>query len=175
MLPRDFSWLMFAVVFLLFIKTPEARADTLKVLSPAFTERQKIPAKYTCDGQDVNSSLLIEMIPPKTMSLALVVTDPDAPSGTFVHWIAFNISPTMNVISEASEAGGVQGLNDFGKKVYGGPCPPSDEHRYFFKVYALDALLDFKGDINRTELEKAMQGHILAQGQLMGKYKRTDT
>jgi Raf kinase inhibitor-like YbhB/YbcL family protein len=129
-----------------------------------------IPKKFTCDGQNVNPSFRIEGIPEGALSLALIVDDPDAPMGTWVHWVVYNI-PKVSGIEENSVPG-IQGNNDFGKKDYGGPCPPSGTHRYFFKLYALDSKLALKGQVDKKRLEQAMQGHIIQKAELVGLYKR---
>jgi hypothetical protein len=142
----------------------------LTVKSSAFTNNGPIPTKYTCDGEDVNPPLSIEGIPQGTQSLALTVDDPDAPMGTWDHWIVWNISPS-NEIKE-NTVPGVEGMNDFRKHSYGGPCPPSGTHRYFFKVYALDTKLNLSLNSSKKDLEKAMQSHILAKGETIGRYSR---
>ena len=142
----------------------------LTISSPAFKNNNKIPPKYTCSGEDVNPQLDITGIPEETKSLVLIIDDPDAPMGNWVHWIVWNISPT-NMIKEKSVPG-VEGINDFGKHSYGGPCPPSGTHRYFFKVAALDTELSLQVHTRKKDLEYAMTGHILAKGELVGLYKR---
>jgi len=142
----------------------------LKITSPAFQHNDVIPAKCTGDGKDINPALQIEGIPEGTQSLALVVDDPDAPMGTWDHWVVWNIPPS-NQIKENSVPG-TEGMNSFRKHSYGGPCPPSGTHRYFFKVYALDTKLTLNPSSNKRDLEKAMQGHILAKGEIVGKYSR---
>jgi hypothetical protein len=142
----------------------------LVVTSSAFVHDQKIPAKYTCDGDNVNPPLTIEGIPEGTKTLVLIADDPDAPVGIWDHWIVWNI-PVTSAIEENSVPG-KEALNSFGKKSYGGPCPPSGTHRYFFKVYALDAELDLGANANKADVEKAMRGHVLGQGELVGLYSR---
>ncbi len=147
--------------------------DGLKVSSPAFEHNSFIPEKYTCDGKDVNPSLLIENIPSKTRSLALIVDDPDAPGGTWVHWVLWNIPPETKEIRENSvPKNSQQGLNDFRKHNYGGPCPPPGTHRYFFKLYALDTTINLSPNSTKADLEKAVQGHVIEQAQIIGLYKR---
>ena len=147
--------------------------DALKITSPAFQNNGNIPGKYTCDGGDINPALVIENCPSGAKSLALICDDPDAPMGTWVHWVLWNIPPNVKEIKENTvPQGAVEGMNDFRKHSYGGPCPPSGTHRYFFKVYALDTVLTISPNSNKADLEKAMKGHILAQGQLIGLYKR---
>lgn len=150
-----------------------ARMGEMTILSPAFEDNGTIPAKYTCDGMDVNPPLRIKNVPAGARSLALVVDDPDAPRGMWVHWVVWNIDPKTEEIGEDTvPKDSVQGINDFEKRDYGGPCPPSGTHRYFFKLYALDALLNFSSDAGKAGLEKAMKGHVLAQSQIVGLYKR---
>ncbi|MBN3037880.1 MAG: YbhB/YbcL family Raf kinase inhibitor-like protein [Candidatus Omnitrophica bacterium] len=142
----------------------------MKLTSKDFEHNGSIPKKFTCQGEDVNPSLAIENIPEGTKSLALIVDDPDAPMGTWVHWVVFDIS----LISEIEEDSipGRQGLNDFGREDWGGPCPPSGTHRYFFKIYALDAELGLDEGISKEGLEEAMRSHILDQAELIGLYKK---
>ena len=131
---------------------------------------EHIPSKYTCDGYNVNPPLNIRGILEGTKSLVLIVDDPDAPIGTWVHWVVWNIPPKGEIGEDSVP--GTEGLNDFRKHSYGGPCPPSGTHRYFFKVYALDTKLDLKRNSRKRDVERAMKGHILAQGQLVGLYSR---
>ncbi len=151
---------------------------TLSITSKAFTEGGMIPMKYTCDGEDVSPPLAISGVPEKTKSLALISDDPDAPRGTWVHWVLYNLPtgtselPEKMATKEILESGARHGFTDFGSFGYGGPCPPGGTHRYFFKIYALDVVLNLSGKITKKDLVAAMQGHILAEGQLMGKYKR---
>lgn len=144
--------------------------EMLTVSSPVFENNGNIPAKYTCDGDDVNPPLDISDIPEGTQSIVLIVDDPDAPMGTWDHWVVWNIEPVEKI--EENSVPGTQGLNDFRKNSYGGPCPPSGTHRYFFKVYALDTKLDLDTDSKKSDVERAMQGHILAKGELIGLYSR---
>jgi len=116
--------------------------------------------------------LQISDVPPEAKSLVLIVDDPDAPSGLFTHWVVWNISPQISSISEGSTPKGVQGTNDFGKSGYGGPCPPSGAHRYYFKIFALDRELDLPSGAKRSRLDAAMKGHVVGQGELMGRYER---
>jgi len=151
---------------------------TLQLTSTAFNEGELIPSKYTCDGKDISPPLQWSGIPQNTKSLALICDDPDAPSGTWVHWVAYYIPPTVSELpegvptKETTSDGLKQGTNDFKKIGYGGPCPPSGTHRYYFKLYALDTELQLSSKAKKSDIEKAMKGHILATGQLMGKYKR---
>ncbi|MBI4226400.1 YbhB/YbcL family Raf kinase inhibitor-like protein [Candidatus Roizmanbacteria bacterium] len=145
----------------------------IKVASAAFKNGEIIPKKYTCDGENINPPLTIASIPAEAKSLALIVDDPDAPVGNWNHWLVWNIEPATKEISENSvPANTVLGINDFGKLEYGGPCPPSGTHRYFFRIYALDTKLDLPQGAKRGELENAMKNHIVDQGELMGKYSR---
>lgn len=142
----------------------------IKVFSSAFAANGSIPIKYTCNGTNVNPPLEFEGIPEEAESLVLIVDDPDAPMKTFTHWIVWNIEPVAKI--EEDSIPGVEGMNDFKKIGYGGPCPPSGTHRYFFRVYALDRQLDLKAGAGRKDLEKGMIGHIIAEGELMGKYSK---
>jgi Raf kinase inhibitor-like YbhB/YbcL family protein len=143
----------------------------LSVKSPAFENNKLIPVKYTCDGADVNPPLTIEGVPQETKTLVLIVDDPDAPMGTWDHWIVWNIPPTSKI--EENMVPGTEGMGSYRKHAYGGPCPPYGTHRYFFKVYALDTQLDLKSNSTKKDVEKAMEGHILAEGELVGLYRRS--
>lgn len=137
-----------------------------------FKNNEKIPVKYTCDGENINPPLEILDIPKNAKTLVLIIDDPDAPAGIWVHWILFNI-PIINKIPENSiPSEAILGMNDFKKLKYGGPCPPSGTHRYFFKLYALDTKLNLPGGSKKSEIEKAMQNHILAKAELIGLYQR---
>lgn len=166
------------LLFMFFFGSPiifvEAKdMGTLKLSSSAFKHNDSIPPKYTCDGADVNPPLVIENAPLNTKSLALIVDDPDAPAGNWVHWVVWNIDPTTNEIKENTvPSGALQGINDFRRHDYGGPCPPSGTHHYFFKLYALDMMLNLGQKANKAELERAMKGHIITQGELIGLYRR---
>jgi Raf kinase inhibitor-like YbhB/YbcL family protein len=144
----------------------------MKITSPAFQEGANIPSKFSCDGADTSPPLQIADIPSGAKSLALIVDDPDAPSGLFTHWTVWNIPPQTSVVGEGSAPKGVQGTNDFGKSGYGGPCPPSGTHRYYFQIFALDRELDLPFGAKRGQLDAAMKGHVVAQGELMGRYAR---
>jgi len=143
----------------------------MKLSSPDFTNNAFIPKKFSGLGEDVNPTLIIENIPAGTKSLALIVDDPDAPMGTWVHWVVFDI-PVVSRIEENSVPG-KQGITGSGRRDYHGPCPPSGTHRYFFKIYALDTTVGLKEGITKSDLEKAMQGHILGKAELIGLYKRS--
>ena len=140
----------------------------MKIVS-VFQHEGQIPKEYTCDGQDKIPPLEISSVPAAAKSLALIMDDPDAPMGTWDHWIQWNIPANTKLVDRQM---GVAGRNSWGRMNYGGPCPPSGVHRYFFKLYALDTMLDLPAGSNKTALEKAMKGHILAEAALMGKYQR---
>ena len=154
-------------------KVVEKEADNMKIISKNFKGGSPIPETFTCDSEDVSPSLVFSEVPEEAKSLALIVDDPDAPGGDFVHWIVFNIPPDTEEIATGEKVSYLQGKNDFGKNQYIGPCPPSGTHRYFFRLYALDAVLDLKEGATKAELEKAMEGHVLAEAQLIGTYART--
>jgi Raf kinase inhibitor-like YbhB/YbcL family protein len=162
------------VVFALAIPRGEAEgADDMAIASPAFEHKGTIPVKHTCDGMDVSPPLVIENVPSDARSLAIIMDDPDAPGGTWVHWVVWNIPPETGKIREGSLPGGAkQGVNDFRKRSYGGPCPPSGVHRYFFRLYALKKKLDLGGSARKRDLLRAMEGHVLMEADLMGRYKR---
>ena len=140
----------------------------MKVSSPAFESKGLIPEKYTCQGTDINPPLIIEEIPEEAKSLALIVEDPDAPSGNWIHWIVYDI-PIIGHIQENSVPG-TQGRNDYNKLDYGGPCPPYGVHRYFFRLYALDSSLNLEEGMDKESLVKAMHAHIMAHAELVGRY-----
>ncbi len=150
----------------------------IKITSSAFEDGGLIPAKYTCDGADVSPPLQWDAVPEGTKSIALICDDPDAPMGTWVHWVLFNLPSdakelAQNIPTEETLPNGAkQGVNDFGRIGYGGPCPPSGTHRYFFKIYALDTEVGLQAGADKRRLLKTMEGHILGQDQLVGKYKR---
>jgi Raf kinase inhibitor-like YbhB/YbcL family protein len=161
-----------SAVLLAAIASFAAGGASMKVTSSAFQEGGSIPSKFTCDGGDTSPPLQIADIPSGAKSLVLIADDPDAPSGLFTHWAVWNISPQTSSIVEGSAPKGVQGANDFGKSGYGGPCPPSGTHRYYFKVFALDRELDLRSGAKRSQLDAAMKGHVIAQGELIGRYAR---
>ena len=150
---------------------------TLSISSTAFAQGQAIPAKYTCDGKGISPPLTWSGAPAGTQSFALIMDDPDAPMGTYVHWVIYNIPAALSALPEGMPAdamlpnGSVQGPNTSRRTSYGGPCPPSGTHRYFFKLYALDAVFKLPS-ADKEELLTAIEGHILAQGELMGTYSR---
>jgi len=150
----------------------------LKVTSGAFADGGMMAGKYTCDGENVSPPLAWSGVPGEAKSLALVCEDPDAPSGVWTHWVMFNVPVGLGSLAEnvppsgEMAGGGRQGRNDFGRTGYGGPCPPNGTHRYFFKLYALDALVSVEAGAKKDQLLKAMEGHVLGEGELMGKYER---
>lgn len=153
-----------------FVNDVACGGTDMKLTSPEFENNKYIPSKFTCEGQDVNPALEIRDVPSGAQELALIVDDPDAPMGTWVHWVVYNI-PVISRIDENS-APGKQGVNNAGQIKYHGPCPPQGTHRYFFKIYALDKKLELKEGVSKGALEKAMQGHILDKQELVGLYKK---
>ncbi len=159
-------------------KAGGADSMSLQLTSTAFAHEQMIPEVYTCDGKDMSPPLEWSSAPDSTKSFALICDDPDAPGQTWVHWVVFNIPADYRELTDSVQAGRVieaginQGSNSWGKNSYGGPCPPSGTHRYFFKLYALDTTFDLEGNVDKDHLLKQMDGHILAQAELMGKYSR---
>lgn len=157
---------------------PVVPAASLSLTSPAFAQGQPIPARFTCDGEDISPALNWGEPPAGTRSFALIMDDPDAPAGTWTHWVLFNIPADMRSLDEAVPAletltsGARHGKNSWGRLGYGGPCPPAGTHRYFFRLYALDIFLDLPAGAAKKDVQSAMQGHILAQGELMGTYAR---
>ena len=155
---------------------------TLTVTSSAFEQGGSIPTKYTCEGEDISPPVSWSGVPPSAKSVAVIVDDPDAPDPAkpqrvYVHWVVYNIPPqTTSLVENASKAGlgarVVQGKNDWGNTEYGGPCPPIGRHRYFFKLYALDTILTGLNDATKADLERAMKGHIVDSGELMGTYQK---
>jgi len=144
----------------------------MKLTSSAFREGESIPSKFTCDGGNTSPPLEISDVPSGAKSVVLIADDPDAPGGLFTHWLVWNILPQTNSIAEGSAPRGMQGRNDFGKSGYGAPCPPSGMHRYYFRVFALDRELDLRSGAKRSQLDAAMKGHVIAQGELIGRYAR---
>ena len=153
------------------IKTIQG-VEKMKLTSPAFENSREIPSEYTCDGANILPELNIQEVPENTKSLALIMDDPDAPGGTWVHWVVWSIPSDTMTIAKGTEPKGTQGTTSFGKPGYGGPCPPSGTHRYFFRLYALDTVLDLKEGSKKEALEAAMDGHIIEKTELMGTYKR---
>lgn len=174
---KGISCILLAASFAFFvsdaISKEASKMNGLRISSPVFENNSHIPVKYSCDGMNINPPLLIENVPANTKSVALIVDDPDAVIGTFVHWVLWNIDPGTREIKENSvPEGAKQGLNDARKHNYVGPCPPSGTHRYFFKLYALDAVLTPGPDSIKADIEKAMERHIIDQTHITGLYKR---
>jgi Raf kinase inhibitor-like YbhB/YbcL family protein len=147
----------------------------MNITSAAFQHQQRIPRKYTCDGQNINPPLVFVDVPQAASSLALLVDDPDAPRGTWVHWLVYNIPPAVREVKERSvPRDGVEGMTSAGKPGYAGPCPPAGTHRYCFKLYALDAMLEFDRPqrADSKVLEERMKDHLLEQTELVGLYSR---
>jgi Raf kinase inhibitor-like YbhB/YbcL family protein len=142
----------------------------LTISSPSFEQEGEIPVRFTCDGNNMNPALAVGDLPEDTQALAIIMEDPDAPGGTYDHWLEWNI-PVVDLIRENTNPG-ISGVNSGGKTGYHGPCPPSGSHRYYFHVFALDSALDLPGHSDRVTLEKAMKEHTLAYGTLMGRYER---
>lgn len=158
---------------------PAPTESQMKITTPAFTDGQPVPARYTCTGENISPALVFEGLPAGAKSLALIVDDPDAPGGTWVHWVLYNLPPGLAGLPEKLASGatlsgtGSQGPTSFGRPGYGGPCPPPGKpHRYFFKLYALDLEPSMPVGLDKTALLKQMDGHILAQAQLMGTFQR---
>ena len=172
-------YLMASLAVAHLLAAEKARKDQMQLTSTAFAEGGAIPAKHTCDAKNVSPPLKWSGVPTGTKSLVLIVDDPDAPVGTWVHWVLYDLPATTGELvedvpkSQYVTGGAKQGVNDFRHLGYGGPCPPPGKaHRYFFKLYALDTLLDLKPGLTKRDIEAAMAKHILAQGQLMGTYQR---
>ncbi len=152
--------------------------EKIVVSSEAFKDGETIPVEYTCDGKNISPALLWEGIPAGAKSIALIMDDPDAPGGMFVHWVLYNIPASTRKLPEGMPKnetlgdGSRQGMTDFGRVGYGGPCPPKGTHRYYFKIHALDTMLSLQPGASKKQLEDAMKGHILEQGELMGRYER---
>ena len=162
----------FAIV-LAAIVSMAAGGAKMKITSSAFQEGGNIPSRFSRDGQNVNPALRIEGTPSDAKSLLLIMDDPDAPVGLFTHWLVWNIDPKTTEIAEKSvPKGAVQGTNDYSTIGYGGPQPPSGTHRYYFKIFALDQILDLKPGAKRAEVDAAMSGHVIAQGELIGRFSK---
>ena len=174
--------LLFLITFMFFIsnqcKNKSDMSTNIIVKSDSFSDGGMIPAKYTCDGANISPQLSWDNAPKGTKSFVLICEDPDAPMGTFTHWVLYNIPADVHELPENLPKdkilpnGAKQGITDFKKVGYGGPCPPNGTHRYYFKLYALDTLLNLEPALKKEDILKAMNGHILAQGQIMGKYAR---
>ena len=173
------------VLFLIFICSgclvsgEKGRMPVFDVSSDAFPEDGQIPVAYTCDGTNISPPLTWGPVPQGTAGIAILVTDPDAPGGTFIHWVVYNIPqgtrgvPAGGTGKDVLPAGSVQGVNDFGRQAYGGPCPPKGKpHHYHFAVYALDSTISPAGKRDGRMIEKAFAGHILAKGETVGVYRR---
>lgn len=181
---RQFIYSLLVTIFLLLIASGcqttssdgeliENQQISLSVLSPAFNDGADIPVKYTCDGENLSPPLSWSGVPEVAQSLVLVADDPDAPVGTFVHWVLFDISSGLDSLTEGTADIGTEGENSFRQLGYDGPCPPQGStHRYFFKLYALDQPTNLEHGATKNEVEEAMQDHVLANGELMGKYGR---
>lgn len=159
------------------VQDASIKDSNMKITSSVFKEKESIPSVYTCDGRNINPPLSWEGVPPGTKSLALIMDDPDVPKtlrpdGMFVHWVVFNIPPDLTTIEEGKEPKGTAGANSRGQGGYTGPCPPDREHRYFFKLYALDTLLDLPTTTNKETLLSAMNKHIISSAELIGLYER---
>lgn len=155
------------------IKINKNIKPSMRITSPAFLNNSKIPSKYTCDGENISPPLEFLDLPLQTRSLVLIVDDPDAPSKTWAHWVVYNIDPRVKEVKENTvPQGGELGTTDFGRPGYGGPCPPSGTHRYFFKLYALNAILDLPEGLNKQQILERMKDNILDQAQLIGLYSR---
>jgi Raf kinase inhibitor-like YbhB/YbcL family protein len=162
-----------AIICLCILGAQAQPKTAMKISSPDFADGAAIPARFTCDGQDINPALEISGVPSAAASLVLIVDDPDAPRGTWNHWLVWNIAPSTGKIAARSvPAGSVQGRTDFGTAKYGGPCPPSGTHRYYFRLFALDVKLSLTAGADRKALDKAMADHVLASAELMGRYSR---
>ncbi len=150
-------------------------AMAFAITSTAFEHNNVIPGQFTCDGKDISPKLSWTGIPAGTKSLALIMDDPDAPMGTWDHWVLFNIPPHISELKENIKSlpeGTIEGRNSWNNTGYGGPCPPDREHRYFFKLYALDSILSIVNGVTKEELEATMQGHIIAECEMLGRYNR---
>ena len=152
----------------------------MKLTSPVFSEGGKIPTKYTCEGESINPELHISGVPANAVALVLIMDDPDVPEFVrkekmFDHWVVFNLAPTLAKIDENTQPPGMRGKNTSGSLNYVGPCPPDREHRYFFKLYALDIQLVLLEGATKKEVELAMEGHVIASSQLMGRYEKINS
>ena len=181
---KELSLIIVQLVLVSFIVSADAKEvnPMMKVTSPAFENQGAVPKKFTCDGEDISPALAWSNIPEGTKSFALIVDDPDAPDPanprmTWVHWVVYNIPATVSslaegVIDKDLPKGTLQGLNDWKKTGYGGPCPPIGKHRYFHKLYALDIVLPDLKQPTKAKLEKVMEGHVLSKAELVGLYQR---
>ena len=145
----------------------------MKISSAAFENNSLIPSKYTCEGQEINPPLEFKDVPEDTKSLALIVDDPDAPMKTWIHWTIWNIdAKTTQILQNSCPKGAIEGVTSFGRTGYGGPCPPSGTHRYFFKLLALDKILDLGSNSYARDIESTIEGHIIQKAELIGLYKK---
>lgn len=179
---KIFGLFLMGALLAAFLLSGEAqgwRSQKLELRSAAFGEGERIPSDFTCDGADMSPPLTWSGVPDNAQSLAIMVEDPDAPVKDWTHWLIYDLPPSLTKLPAGIIAGreflvgGAQGLNDFKKQGYGGPCPPSGEHRYVFKLYALDTKLHLEAGASKQELLQGMQGHILAEGSLTGQYDRS--
>lgn len=154
------------------LKQQAINSNNMKIFSTAFENNQNLPSKYTCDAENINPPLTISETPENAKSLVLIVDDPDAPSGDWVHWLVWNIDPKTTAIKENSVPSGTQGQTDFGQNKWDGPCPPSGSHHYHFKIYALDTMLEIPATFKKAEVEEAMKNHIIDQSETVGIYQR---
>ncbi len=175
---KSYSLLFITLLFTILIFAGGNKLKKINLYSNNFENNGYIPTKYTCEGKDISPQLHWEGIPDGTKSIAIICDDPDAPMGTWVHWVIYNIPPESNSLKEdfpkvsKTESGILQGINDFRRIGYGGPCPPPGKpHRYFFKIYALDTTIDVK-NLTKEKLLEKMEDHILGYGELIGLYKR---
>lgn len=149
--------------------------NSFKLISPAFEQNKNIPVRFSCKGADIAPPLTWQHAPATTKSFALICDDPDAPKGTWVHWVVYNLPANITSLSENSNIaslGGIEGINSSNKNGYNGPCPPSGTHRYFFKLYAVDTMLTLKPGATKEELLQALQGHIVGEAELMGTFSK---
>lgn len=146
----------------------------MRITSPSFGNNEKIPSKFTCDAENISPELIFSNVPANAQSLALIVHDPDAPMhGGWTHWVIINMDPATTGIKEKNKpASGLETTTDFGKAGYGGPCPPSGRHRYFFYLYALDTVLNLEAQADKATVEATMNGHILEKAELVGSYQK---
>ncbi len=144
----------------------------MNITSPAFDHNERIPERYTCDGENTSPPLVFSEIPLEAQNLVLIVDDPDAPAGTWVHWLVFNIPVETGFVDEDSVPKGIEGVTSFGNNDYGGPCPPSGTHRYFFKLYALDTELPENPEFTKSSVLEQMDSHVVAKAELVGLYSR---
>lgn len=150
----------------------QVKSINMRILSAVFNDGENIPPKFTCDGDNTLPGFSVSGVPEQSKSLVFIMDDPDSPTGTWDHWIIFNVSPDTKEIAEGKEPAGIRGKNSWGEIGYGGPCPGRGSHRYFFKVYALDSMIDLSEGTDKSTLLETMQGHILDSAELMGRYEK---